>query len=92
MCPKIRYDGESEKFYNFFWELNRATVEIVAFFSAPSVKKNIILALKLRFFYGGSIRMAYILFNLGCVEIRNIWRGNFCSTSLLFGKIYSTLN
>jgi hypothetical protein len=22
MCPKIRCDGESEKFYKIFWELN----------------------------------------------------------------------
>jgi hypothetical protein len=24
MCPKIRCDGESEKFCKIFWELNRA--------------------------------------------------------------------
>jgi hypothetical protein len=26
MCPKIRCDGESEKFCKIFWELNRALV------------------------------------------------------------------
>jgi hypothetical protein len=28
MCPKIRCDGESEKFCKFFWELNRALDEM----------------------------------------------------------------
>jgi len=27
MCCKIRRDGESEKFCNFFWELNKTIVE-----------------------------------------------------------------
>ena len=27
MRLKIRCDGESEKFYKFFWELNKAQVE-----------------------------------------------------------------
>jgi hypothetical protein len=28
MCPKIRCDGESEKFSKIFWELNRALIRL----------------------------------------------------------------
>jgi hypothetical protein len=42
MCPKIRCDGESEKFCKIFDELNGAYIEIETFRKDLLVKNNCI--------------------------------------------------